>query len=207
MTDKILVVFEGERTEPNIFNSIARIFFPAATAKVLYGYFRADIYQLWQAMVDDTDLDLFELLREKDRGLFPGILRRDISQVYLFFDHDAHSRRNVRETFFPMRELLTFFDNETEHGKLYVSYPMVEAVKDCKRGGSLCLSRCSASVSANTSYKALVNSRTDFADMRKLSEADWQYIEPVPKQPFLIYLDNAYSQRKPVLSEGMNVQQ
>jgi len=36
---------------------------------------------------------------------------------------------------------------------------------------------------------------------------DGVYVEPVPKQPFLIYLDNAYSQRKPVLSEGMNVQQ
>lgn len=46
--------------------------------------------------------------------------------IYLFFDYDAHAAKTDDGK---LSEMLDFFDNETENGMLYVSYPMVEAIR------------------------------------------------------------------------------
>lgn len=64
-----------------------------------------------------------------------GLSREDFSEVYLFFDYDAHQTnlgKAVNEDV--IRQMLESFDNETENGKLYISYPMVEALRDYQSG-------------------------------------------------------------------------
>jgi hypothetical protein len=44
----------------------------------------------------------------------------------MFFDYDGHSKLANDNK---LLELLNFFNEETDKGKLYISYPMVEALK------------------------------------------------------------------------------
>ena len=55
-----------------------------------------------------------------------GVRRKDVAQIYLFFDYDGHATLADDDD---MARMLAHFDNETENGKLYVSYPMAEALK------------------------------------------------------------------------------
>ena len=52
--------------------------------------------------------------------------RSDFAQIYLFFDYDGHATNASDKK---ITELLSFFNEETEKGKLYISYPMVESFK------------------------------------------------------------------------------
>ncbi|MCM1144859.1 MAG: hypothetical protein NC318_09040 [Blautia sp.] len=53
-------------------------------------------------------------------------------EIYLFFDYDGHND-NVPKEYLNrdiLGEMLQTFNNETELGKLYVSYPMIESIKE-----------------------------------------------------------------------------
>jgi len=176
MNNVILFVFEGEKTEPRIFSSLQRYFFSKDKNTMLFAIYRTDIYQLWKSVSEDDDLDLIELLREREPGLLPNVMRKDISQIFLFFDHDAHARKDINITNTAIKEMLTVFDNETEKGKLYISYPMVEAIQDCKYMDTLCLKRCYVNIENNTEYKKLAKSRSDFLHIRKLNKRDWLFL-------------------------------
>ena len=94
---------------------------------------------LWkQLKADDFDIDVIEVLRESNDEIkkqLTGLSRDDFSEVYLFFDYDAHQTnlgKTVNEDV--IHQMLESFDNETENGKLYISYPMVEALRDFAPG-------------------------------------------------------------------------
>ena len=60
-----------------------------------------------------------------------GLSRDDFSEVFLFFDYDAHQTNlGKSDDVDVINQMLESFDNETENGKLYISYPMVEALRD-----------------------------------------------------------------------------
>ncbi|MBQ9008776.1 MAG: hypothetical protein IJ088_05530 [Clostridia bacterium] len=99
-----------------------------------------NIYMLYEKMKRDSfETDLIELIREdiaEAREALDGITRQSIDEVYLFFDFDIH-QNNLTGTQNPLavlRTMVDFFDNETENGKLYISYPMVEAIYDYREG-------------------------------------------------------------------------
>ena len=85
-----------------------------------------NIYMIWNKLRENNfSIDVIDVVREMspEAGkLLEGYSSRDFSEVYLFFDYDAHNNnlplkyrsRNV------IRELLDTFDNETENGKLYI---------------------------------------------------------------------------------------
>lgn len=62
-----------------------------------------------------------EILKDYSRDSF--------AYIYLFFDYDGHSTLADDDK---IREMLSFFSDETEEGKLYISYPMVEAIRHFK---------------------------------------------------------------------------
>lgn len=47
----------------------------------------------------------------------------------MFFDYDSHSTSFDIDK---ISRLVKYFDNETEHGKLFISYPMIESLKDIR---------------------------------------------------------------------------
>ena len=85
---------------------------------------------LWKKLeADDFETDIIEVLRESSKELqklLEGLSREDFSEVFLFFDYDAHQTNlGNADGQDALKQMLESFDNETENGKLYVSYPMV----------------------------------------------------------------------------------
>ena len=173
MNNVILFVFEGKRIETGLLKSIQNLFF--GEKPIIYAIFGAEIYQLWEEIAGDPDLDLVDLLRERDVNQLQGIRSSDISEVHLFFDHDSHANFASPQNQNAIAHMIDWFDNETGNGKLYLSYPMAEAIKDCKRDLNECF-ECEAYISANIHYKELVNSRSDFRSVKDYSRDDWIFL-------------------------------
>jgi hypothetical protein len=81
----------------------------------------------------DGNVDVLSLLTERlhrigDASL-DGIRRSDISETYLFFDYDFHNNQlTLDEINQRVEAMLNMFDEETENGKLYINYPMIECI-------------------------------------------------------------------------------
>lgn len=126
--ETILIIVEGEKAEPSIVDNIKKIFLKETTIiKILYG---TTIYHLYKTIKKDEDVDIIEILREissKNRDILQNINRRYVSSIFLFFDQDSHASNSSE---IKLKELLEYFNNEYDKGKLYISYPMVEALRD-----------------------------------------------------------------------------
>ena len=132
-------IVEGEVREPQIIDNISKVFFAHGNFKIITLPAEENIYMLWKKLkVDDFDTDIIEVLRESNddiREQLAGLSRDDFSEVYLFFDYDMHQTNLGKEDDADaVAQMLESFDNETENGKLYISYPMVEALRDYKPG-------------------------------------------------------------------------
>lgn len=132
MSNTILFVFEGERTEPQILKCMQKVYFSSSDQPIVQAIFGTDIYQLWKKVNEDEYLDLIEVLREiktndKNKATLQNITRDAVSEIYLFFDYDGYATQASDEK---IQALLQYFNEETERGKLYISYPMVESLKD-----------------------------------------------------------------------------
>ena len=133
---KVLFVLEGEQPEGNTLARLQRAF-PEELADLsedLVEYvYSSHIYGLYNKLKEDDGFsDVIEVLKElypKDEAL-QKTKREDISQVFLFFDLDIH-KQPIEKSCDQLNELVQFFDNETENGKLFLSYPMAEAINIC----------------------------------------------------------------------------
>ena len=65
MTERILFVFEGEKTEKTITDSLLKKFIEN-DKRVVLSSFKTDIYSLYKLMSEDEDLDVFAVLKEKN---------------------------------------------------------------------------------------------------------------------------------------------
>ena len=125
-TNNLLFVFEGDRTERQIVDNLQRFFVNENT--VIQCVYCGEIYQIYEDISKDEDLDIFNLIKERgdNNRVLRNYNRGDFAEIYMFFDYDAHS--NIADDD-ELKELLEFFNEETDKGKLYISYPMVEALK------------------------------------------------------------------------------
>ena len=133
---KVLVVLEGEQPEENTLARLQRAF-PEELADLsedLVEYvYSSHIYGLYNKLKEDDGFsDVIEVLKElyPEDDALQNTNREDISQVYLFFDLDIH-KQPIEKSCDQLNELVQFFDNETENGKLFLSYPMAEAINIC----------------------------------------------------------------------------
>ncbi|MFN3446077.1 MAG: hypothetical protein ACK44D_10065 [Bacteroidia bacterium] len=127
MSNNILFIFEGGRAEEQIVSNLQKFFVNENT--IIKCVFGGEIYQMYKKIVEDQDLDTFNLIKERNtetREILSGYNRNDFAEIYLFFDYDGHSDKADDGK---LKELIDFFKEETDKGKLYVSYPMVEALK------------------------------------------------------------------------------
>ena len=124
----ILFVFEGAEREPRIFKTLERLFF--GKEERLVCSFGNNIYELYRQLREfDGEGDIVSILRENNAQLPSGVKSSDFSEIYLFFDYDfQNTNLNLEEMNERLREMLELFDNETDNGKLYISYPMVESL-------------------------------------------------------------------------------
>lgn len=140
--NRIAFIVEGESFEGKIITAMKKVFFKEPVDVLKHNLITLpaamNMYMLWKEVKDDPFIDIIELVRdssEKSKRELNGLGRDDFSSVYLFFDFDSQ-QANLSSGDNPMkvlRSMIETFDNETELGKLYVSYPMAEALRDFER--------------------------------------------------------------------------
>lgn len=175
-------IVEGEVREPQIICNMCKIHFKHSNFKILTLPAGQNIYMLWQILkADDFETDIIEVLRENSSeldSLLTGLTRDDFSEVYLFFDYDGHqnnlpTKNNPADV---ICEMLKNFDNETENGKLYVNYPMVEALRDFKHGICGNKKECYCLLSEFDNYKAMSAQKSEYRDFRKYDFEIWREV-------------------------------
>lgn len=147
----ILFVFEGETTEPLLYTTMKYLFMPKEKNDIICSY-KSNIYSLYNKMIsngnfDDTenDVSIIPLLQEHlrnngelDHPLLSITRWSDISEIFLFFDYDCQNKNpdgsySLDDNNTHIQEMLSFFNNETSAGKLYINYPMVESIRYTKQ--------------------------------------------------------------------------
>ena len=126
MKSKILLIVEGEYTEPKILGSESHGLLSLMGANYEIVPFANPIYELYEAYENGEYDDLVSYLRlEKGLKIDSKTLSKNaFSAIYLIFDYEPHYQKYSDEA---IKKLLKLFNNETELGKLYINYPMVEA--------------------------------------------------------------------------------
>lgn len=67
--------------------------------------------------------------------------------------------------------MIEIFNNETENGKLYISYPMVEALKHLLKN-KVEIENYIVKIKENNNYKNFISKNSDFTDLRKFKFKD-----------------------------------
>lgn len=130
----ILCVFEGAEREPRLFRTLKYLFF--GESEVIVCSFGNNIYELYRQLQElGGDGDIVAILRENNAdGLLEDVLLSDFSEIYLFFDYDfQNTNLSLDEMNERLKEMLDLFNDETNNGKLFVSYPMVESLLYTKK--------------------------------------------------------------------------
>lgn len=190
MPNSILFVFEGERTEKKITDNLTNYYINENTN--VQCAFCSDVYQLYNKLCDDPDLDTFSILkaRAQNASTLASYNRSDFAEIYLFFDYDGHAP-NANDA--SILDLVQFFNEETDTGKMYISYPMVEALKHI--APSVDFQHLKVPATLNIGYKGIVSDQgsDDYKDLSSLSEEHWKILIEVHlnKMNYIVY--NSFS--------------
>ena len=175
-------IVEGEAREPQIISNLCKIHFKDCNFKIITLPAGQNIYMLWQKMKeDDFDTDIIEILRETSReleGTLADLTRDDFSEIFLFFDYDGHQNNLPAKLGMTdaVNSMLLNFDNETENGKLYISYPMVEALRDFSSNVCGNVQNCYCALDQFENYKNRSVRREMYTDFRKYSFEIWRQL-------------------------------
>ena len=205
--DTVVFIVEGEKLDVQIMQEICTHFIPSIKKGILvHG---THIYSLYnQLKKDDFATDIIELLKEKsDEEELNNLNSEDVSEIYLFFDFDGHNYQDRSDgeniALSEIEEMLQCFNNETESGKLYLSYPMIESIfhldkTDFDKGTALTLKTFyafSGRDKAGKHYKKISGVIDSYYKKTKnslYSEADWNFI----LHYFLCCLMNLFEQQE-----------
>lgn len=160
----ILFVFEGAKREPDLFRAIETLFFQDKQNIVCS--FGNNIYELYNELQSfEGDGDIVSILKERYQGQadspFTGDAKSsDFSEIYLIFDYDFQNKNLPLEVMnSQIEEMLNLFNDETDNGRLYINYPMVESIRYTK-------------TLPDKDFKTYVISRKDCTDSSFKSIAD-----------------------------------
>lgn len=180
MDDKnyILLVFEGERTEKIIVDNLKKYYLNEGSNTIVYGLYCNVIYDVYEALHDEEGELLFDILpilknMPQNKQALEHISRDNVSEIYLFFDHDGHSHIADEDK---LTKMLKHFNNETENGKLYISYPMVEALKHLSP--TINFTELTCDIEYNTHYKKIVNDDAEakYIQIRSYTQEVWEEV-------------------------------
>jgi len=132
---KILILTEGKDPDKKLIEHIVKEF--QIKGEVIWAKI-GTIYAFYKDIKEkyDENMDVIRYIKYKySDKISKEFKASEISYVYLFFDYDLHSKLNeeyenfekIYERINEISEINSFFENETENGKLYLSFPMIEA--------------------------------------------------------------------------------
>ena len=120
---KVLVLVEGAKTDVHIMNHLFEVYGIDKNHQIVS--YNTNIYELYRRMfvnVDPYEMDLLQVLKERDPD--NRALDDRYSDILLIFDLDQQDGRFSEAS---IREMVGYFTDSTDMGKLYLNYPMVEA--------------------------------------------------------------------------------
>ncbi len=137
MPSKILLITEGKKSEPKLFNKIITLFEIEEDISI-YQY-QSSIYSLYDYIKNNYDLDdisnldIVNLLKSRVRNLnntnseqYLEILNQRFTDIILIFDFEPHDPKFNDEV---LLQLSQHFQDETGYGLLLINYPMHESYK------------------------------------------------------------------------------
>jgi len=137
----ILIISEGAVAEEAIMRKLQKAY--GLDGKFEYTSYKTNIYVLYNQMFADKDISVLDIqshLRTKEEkayskattddervkiALMIDILSRNYSEIYLIFD--IESPQDEKYCPLKIRRMTMYFNDATDMGKLYISYPMVES--------------------------------------------------------------------------------
>lgn len=179
----VAFVVEGSEREPIVINNMIKTYFKHVEIKIVNLPAEQNIYMLWQQLKkDEFETDIIEVLREYSKVAekeLEGLERDDFSEVYLFFDYDNHQDNlpagvNPKDA---LDEMLQVFDNENDFGKLYINYPMIEALRDIIPNDCSAKTSCFYKKELLTSYKkATAENNILFGQLGQYNIEQWKML-------------------------------
>ena len=176
-------IVEGVSREYRFIKEMAGTFFKGKYDSIVINLpAEQNIYMLYEKMKKENyDIDLIELLREEvptANEILGDVKRQCIDEVFLFFDFDIHQNNLPanQDPFDALKQMIAFFDNETENGKLYISYPMVEALYDYNDGFCEPFTGCLYSLDKINEYKTRVGTGNSHANSHFNKYEEWRMI-------------------------------
>ena len=162
MSSRIAFIVEGAERERQVIRNMVKCFFSDYPKECFVLIACKNIYMIWEKINRDNGFtNIIELMREendKNKNTLKGMSREDFESVYLFFDLDFQQNNlpgnpKLMDRLKIVSDMMNTFCNETEHGLLYISYPMLEAVRDQQRGPCLPTTFCRYPVEELVDYK------------------------------------------------------
>jgi hypothetical protein len=199
-----LFLFEGAAREVNYFDSLLNTMSQKLPQKkhqrelnVICSYGN-DLYELYTEVADDDDLNLVVLLKEgignaDNSRVLQGIDEDQVTDIYLFFDMEIQATKYSDAALLKMLET---FNDEANLGKIFISYPMVEAIRhiyeyETFNEVKIPQHLCKGSVYKNHSVQ---NTITKLADHTKLNINDWESLTKanIKKSHYMINENSNY---------------
>lgn len=194
----ILFVFEGEKTEKQISDNLTKYFINENT--IVQCAYCNDVYELHKEIAADEDLDTFALLKEipHNQEVLSEYSRVDFAEIYLFFDYDGHDTLADDDK---IGEVLRFFNEETESGKLFISYPMVEALKHYS--DSIDFQHLKVKAKENIGYKQIVNdeAKNELKQIKKYTKGIWIQLIGIHLKKMNFIVNDAFALPKQQVSQ------
>lgn len=189
----ILFLFEGAVRENQYYKVIEKSLNGRLKSNVNFYSYKTNIHILYEEIKKDGSLDILNLVKEKARKLndkkgLDMLEKNKFGEIYLIFDLDPQDNRYDYKK---IQEMLELFDNETEHGKLYINYPMVESFKHFKTIPDSAYNDYKVEMSKCNTYKKDVAKITCVDDYRKINEEQYFTILRQNLEKASLYINNA----------------
>ncbi len=168
----ILFLFEGAVRENQYYKVIEKAVGKKILSNVNFYCYKTNIHVLYQELNEDSSLNILDLVmekakNEKDEKSYNMLCNTKFGEIYLIFDLDPQDEKYDENK---IQEMLNLFDNETEHGKLYINYPMIESFKHFKSIPDPNYNSYKAKIQDYATYKHDVAKLTCINDYRKITK-------------------------------------
>lgn len=173
----ILFVLEGGVEEPRVIEAIKQHFFLERANEIIscsfggdnHGFFKRVKEHMENGFEPDVFTIMKDILNKIGNHSLDKYQSKDISEIYLFFDYDIHSKRykERRESLCEeFQEMMDIFSDPMDKGQLFFSYPMSEALYCINSANdekyidsAVCIDECHSFKQTSNSF-AFGNNRT-----------------------------------------------
>lgn len=158
----ILFIVEGASAEPKLVKKISSVI--GEHQYSIYPY-KTAIYELYEQLFADENLDLLLVLKEKEsESSRRSMLSKKYTRIYLVFDFDSQHQKYSHSK---LLQLINYFNDSSEKGKLYINYPMMESHRHLSHMPDLDFIHRTIDVDQLSHYKQIVGDFTFYSDLNR----------------------------------------